>query len=91
MLTVVHHIEEEVLGLFSMSDHKIMELIYATHVHADENFDDDSLFIIVENILKRATQIVDKVVQVYVYSHAPCCKMCMNIYVHRTHNVTHLA
>ncbi|KAH7522201.1 hypothetical protein FEM48_Zijuj07G0113200 [Ziziphus jujuba var. spinosa] len=59
----VHHVEEEILGLFTMTDNKIMDLIYATHVHADETFDDDSLFIIVENILKRATQIVDKVVQ----------------------------
>ncbi|KAF3456890.1 hypothetical protein FNV43_RR01544 [Rhamnella rubrinervis] len=63
VVSAVQHIEDEVLGLFTMSDHKIMENIYATHVHADENFDDDSLFIIVENILKRATQIVDKVVQ----------------------------
>ncbi|XP_048333005.1 protein SIEVE ELEMENT OCCLUSION B-like [Ziziphus jujuba] len=61
--SAVHHIGEEVLGLFTMSDNKIMDLIYETHVHADETFDDDSLFIITENILKRSTQIVDKLVQ----------------------------
>ncbi|TQD73327.1 hypothetical protein C1H46_041142 [Malus baccata] len=51
------------LSLFTMSDQKILEQIYGTHVHADESFDDDSLFGITENILKRATQIVDKIVQ----------------------------
>ena len=54
------------LSLFTMSDHKVLDLILATHVHSDESFDEDSLFLIVENILKRATQIVDKIVQVYI-------------------------
>lgn len=51
------------ISLFTLSDEKITELIYETHVHSDESFDEDSLFIVVENILKRATQIIDKVVQ----------------------------
>ena len=62
---VEQHIEGE-LSLFTMSDHKVLDLILATHVHSDESFDEDSLFLIVENILKRATQIVDKIVQVYI-------------------------
>ncbi|KAF3456892.1 hypothetical protein FNV43_RR01546 [Rhamnella rubrinervis] len=61
--STVQNLGEEVLGLFTMSDKKIMDLIYATHVHSDNQFDEDSLFVIVENILKRATQTVDKVVQ----------------------------
>lgn len=63
--TAQNHIAGHELSLFAMSDQKILEQIYGTHVHADESFDDDSLFVIVENILKRATQIVDKIVQVY--------------------------
>ncbi|CAN6547859.1 unnamed protein product [Malus baccata var. baccata] len=42
---------------------KVLEQIYETHIHADESFDDDSLFAVTENILKHATQIVDKIVQ----------------------------
>ncbi|GLT55804.1 hypothetical protein SLA2020_288920 [Shorea laevis] len=50
------------LSVLTMSDDQIMNQIYATHVHADENFDADSLFVVVENVLKRATLIVDNVV-----------------------------
>ncbi|KAE8022600.1 hypothetical protein FH972_008386 [Carpinus fangiana] len=50
------------LSLFAFSDHEIMNQIYATHVHDDEKFDVESLFIVVENILKRATQVADNVV-----------------------------
>ncbi|BBG92653.1 hypothetical protein Prudu_000452 [Prunus dulcis] len=57
-----HHIEGE-LSLFTMSDNKILELIYATHVHDDDSFDVDSLFLVTENIIKRSTQIVDSIVQ----------------------------
>ncbi len=53
------------LSLFTLSDLEIMNQIYATHVHNDEKFDVESLFIVVENILKRATQIVDNVVLVW--------------------------
>jgi hypothetical protein len=53
------------LSLFASSDLEIMNQIYATHVHNDEKFDVESLFIVVENILKRATQIVDNVVLVW--------------------------
>lgn len=52
-------------SLFSMSDKKILDQIYATHyVNVDTSFDEDSLFEIVENILKHAIQTVDKIVQV---------------------------
>ncbi|KAL6192162.1 hypothetical protein ACLB2K_038549 [Fragaria x ananassa] len=57
--TVIHHPHSP----FAKSDKKILDDIYTTHVHADDSFDDDSLFIIVESILKRATQTVDKIVQ----------------------------
>lgn len=53
------------LSLFTSTDQEILSQIYATHVHDDEKFDVESLFIIVENILKRATQIVDNVVLVW--------------------------
>jgi hypothetical protein len=49
------------LTVLTMSDHDIMNQIYATHVHGDEKFDVDSLYILVENILKRSTLIVDNV------------------------------
>ncbi|XP_015888002.2 protein SIEVE ELEMENT OCCLUSION B [Ziziphus jujuba] len=60
--TAAQHLEGE-LSLFTLSDHKILESIYATHVHADNTFDVDSLFLIVESIIKRSTQIVDNIVQ----------------------------
>ncbi|XP_059446689.1 protein SIEVE ELEMENT OCCLUSION B-like [Corylus avellana] len=46
-----------------MCDDKIMNEICATHVHDDETFDSESLFIIAGNILKRATHIADKVLK----------------------------
>jgi hypothetical protein len=54
------------LSLFTLSDQDILNQIYSTHVHDDEKFDVESLFIIVENTLKRATSIVDNVVLVCV-------------------------
>ncbi|KAF4404214.1 hypothetical protein G4B88_014670 [Cannabis sativa] len=63
---VVQQIEitsDQITSVFTMSDKKINDLIYATHVHADESFDEDSLFIIVENVLKSSNQIIDKIVQ----------------------------
>ncbi|KAM1369245.1 hypothetical protein ACFX2I_039752 [Malus domestica] len=51
------------LNLFTMSDKKILELIYATHVHGDNSFDVVSLFLVTENIIKRSTQIVDNIMQ----------------------------
>ncbi|XP_070671922.1 protein SIEVE ELEMENT OCCLUSION B-like isoform X2 [Malus domestica] len=60
--TTAQHIEGE-LSLFTMSDTKILELIYATHVHEDDSFDVDSLFLVTETIIKRSTQIVDSIVQ----------------------------
>ncbi|KAI4317946.1 hypothetical protein L6164_025767 [Bauhinia variegata] len=49
----------------TLSDEQILDQIYTTHVHdhTDTKFDVDSLFILVENILKRSTHIVDNVVQ----------------------------
>lgn len=69
--STVHHIEGE-LSLFTMSDHKILELIYTSHVHEDDSFDVDSLFLVTENIIKRSTQIVDNIVQVYQYATRSC-------------------
>ena len=66
-------IEGEAMSLFTFSDKKITDLIYATHVHADETFDEDSLFVIVENILKHSTQIIDKVVQVIMLQNLYMC------------------
>lgn len=52
-------------SLLTMSDDKIMELIYATHVvHGVENFDVGSLLVHVQSILNGATQIVDNAIQV---------------------------
>ncbi|KAI4345937.1 hypothetical protein L6164_013022 [Bauhinia variegata] len=48
----------------TLSDEQILEEIYETHVHSDVKFDVESLFILVDNIHKRSTQIVDGVVQV---------------------------
>ncbi|KAF5466032.1 hypothetical protein F2P56_015990 [Juglans regia] len=49
-------------SVLTMSDNQIMNTIYATHVHGDEKFDVDSLFAVTENILQRATHLVDNVV-----------------------------
>ena len=60
------------LSLFAMADQKILDLVYATHVHHDHSFDVDSMFLVVENIIKRSGQIVDNVVQVYIHTHTYC-------------------
>ncbi|XP_062108826.1 protein SIEVE ELEMENT OCCLUSION B-like [Humulus lupulus] len=61
---VHHHIEVEATNIFTMSDEKIIDLVYGTHVHAAEkSFDEDSLFVVVENVLMRSSQIIDKIVQ----------------------------
>ncbi|KAF5466028.1 hypothetical protein F2P56_015986 [Juglans regia] len=49
------------LSVLTMSDHDIMNHIHATHIPGDEKFDVDSLFLFAENILKRASLIVDNV------------------------------
>ncbi|XP_062171798.1 protein SIEVE ELEMENT OCCLUSION B-like [Alnus glutinosa] len=52
------------LSVLTMSDDQIMKKIHATDDdHADETFDADPLFIVAQNILKRATHIVDNMVQ----------------------------
>ncbi|XP_057948275.1 protein SIEVE ELEMENT OCCLUSION B-like [Malania oleifera] len=57
------HATEERVSLLTLSDEKILEQIYTTHVHGDDKFDVDSLFVVVENTLKHATHIVDNYVQ----------------------------
>jgi hypothetical protein len=56
------------LSVLTMSDDQIMNEVHVTHDydHADETFDADSLFRVAQNILKRATRIVDNMVQVYI-------------------------
>ncbi|KAL5542119.1 hypothetical protein UlMin_009829 [Ulmus minor] len=61
--SAAQNVEERVFGLFTSSDEKILDQIYSTHVHAEKTFDEDSLFLVVENVLNHATQIVAKVVQ----------------------------
>ncbi|PON53335.1 Sieve element occlusion [Trema orientale] len=51
------------LSLFTMSDDKILDVVYATHVHDDDSFDVDSMLLVVENIIKRSSLIVDNIVQ----------------------------
>ena len=68
------------LKVLTMSDEQIMNYIYATHVHADDdNFDEDSLFAIVENILKHATIVADNVMLVYIsYHYTYSLTRCLN-------------
>ncbi|GMY20499.1 protein SIEVE ELEMENT OCCLUSION B-like isoform X1 [Fagus crenata] len=46
-------------SLFTLSDQEILTKIYATHVYDNEKLDVESLLIIAENILNRATLAVD--------------------------------
>ena len=56
------------LSVLTTSDEQITNHIYATHVHADDNnFDEVSLFAIMENILKCATIVVDNVILILIY------------------------
>ncbi|KAK7837008.1 protein sieve element occlusion b [Quercus suber] len=48
---------EDELSVSTMSNNKIMDQISATHVHADKNFDVESLFIVVKSILNGATHV----------------------------------
>ncbi|KAE8007861.1 hypothetical protein FH972_004423 [Carpinus fangiana] len=47
------------LNVLTMSNEQIVSLISATHDPADDNFDAHSVFVVVKNVLKRATRIVD--------------------------------
>ncbi|KAG7942276.1 hypothetical protein I3843_16G094700 [Carya illinoinensis] len=51
------------LNVLNMSDDQIMNHMYAGHHHvdhdADKNFDPNSVFVVVDNILKQATHTVD--------------------------------
>ncbi|XP_059461643.1 protein SIEVE ELEMENT OCCLUSION B-like [Corylus avellana] len=54
--------EGDQLNPFTMEDLEIMDLISATHiVPPDEHFNAEPLFVVVKNILRRSTQIVDNV------------------------------
>ena len=64
-------------SLFAVSDKKIMDLIYESHVHTEQSYDDASLFAVVENILNHTTRIVDKVVQVFVHQCFPLLFICL--------------
>ena len=71
------------LRVLTMPDEQIMNHIYVTHVHADDdNFDEDSLFAIVENILKHATVVADNVMLVYIsYHYTYSLTRCLNSHV----------
>ena len=71
------------LRVLTMPDEQIMNHIYVTHVHPDDdNFDEDSLFAIVENILKRATVVADNVMLVYIcYHYTYSLRRCLNSHV----------
>ncbi|XP_028804343.1 protein SIEVE ELEMENT OCCLUSION B [Neltuma alba] len=55
--------DEEVQNPLTMSDQEILEKVYATHVPSDTKFDADSLFTIVNIILRGSTHIVDNVLE----------------------------
>ena len=57
---------EDELSVSTMSNNQIMDQISATHVHADKNFDVESLFIVVKSILNGATH-VDNTLVIYIY------------------------
>uniref|UniRef100_A0A7N2LM01 Sieve element occlusion N-terminal domain-containing protein n=1 Tax=Quercus lobata TaxID=97700 RepID=A0A7N2LM01_QUELO len=48
---------EDELSVSTMSNNQIMDQISATHVHADKNFDAESLFIVVKSILNSAIHV----------------------------------
>ena len=65
------------LSVLTTSDEQITNHIYATHVHADDNnFDEVSLFAIMENILKCATIVVDNVILIYIYIYIYVTTIC---------------
>ena len=73
-------IKAELLSVLTTSDEQITNHIYATHVHADDNnFDEVSLFAIMENILKCATIVVDNVILIYIYIYIYICYHYMHI------------
>ncbi|KAK7356609.1 hypothetical protein VNO80_15884 [Phaseolus coccineus] len=61
--SLFHRSSESEHNPLNMSDEQILEEIYSTHVHSHTKFDVDSLFVLVENTLRRSTLIVDNVVQ----------------------------
>ena len=70
-------IKAELLSVLTTSDEQITNHIYGTHVHADDNnFDEVSLFAIMENILKCATIVVDNVILIYIYIYIYVTTTC---------------
>ncbi|KAI9124784.1 hypothetical protein K1719_004111 [Acacia pycnantha] len=58
---LLRHDDKEVQNPLNMSDQEILEKVDATHLPNDAKFDADSLFTIVDIILRGSTHIVDNV------------------------------
>ncbi|PON53350.1 Sieve element occlusion, N-terminal [Trema orientale] len=71
--------ESKKVNPFNLSDKEIIDIIYEYHGEPDGSFDEDSLFIIVRNILTRSTQIVDEVML-----PLSCCKALVAETAHDT-------
>jgi hypothetical protein len=69
-VTAQQPIEAE-LNVLTMSKEQIVYLISANHLPDEENFDADSLLVVVRKIYKRATyiEIGNYVYQVYMFLH----------------------
>jgi hypothetical protein len=66
-ITAPQYIEGE-LNVFTMSKEQIVNLISATHLPDEENFDADSLLVVVRKILERAKKEIDyNFFQVYMF------------------------
>jgi hypothetical protein len=66
-ITAPQYIEGE-LNVFTMSKEQIVNLISATHLPDEENFDADSLLVVVRKILEHAKKEIDyNVFQVYMF------------------------
>ncbi|KAI9123060.1 hypothetical protein K1719_005949 [Acacia pycnantha] len=61
LMYLLRHEDEEVQNPLTLSDQEILEKVYATHLPSDTKFDADSLFSIVDIILRGSTHIVDNV------------------------------
>ncbi|KAI9117010.1 hypothetical protein K1719_012009 [Acacia pycnantha] len=52
---LLRHEDEEVQNPLTMSNQEILEKVYATHFHNDKKFDANSLFTIVDIILRKGS------------------------------------
>ncbi|KAI9081235.1 hypothetical protein K1719_036807 [Acacia pycnantha] len=52
---LLRHEDEEVQNPLTMSNQEILEKVYATHFHSDSKFNANSLFTIVDIILRKGT------------------------------------